>query len=120
MNDLIERVAGGGGLLGGIFGEAREALVGGCWGIFMSAGFFFVFFATGLFMIFNSVEYPIQGRGVMFPFVCILGISALLSPFLGALFGAQSGMYRVTTHIGCFLIYVILLVVGMFAAALYF
>lgn len=121
MNNIIERVVGGGGLLGGLFGEAREALVGSCWGIFMSAGLFFVFFLTGLAMIFNVVDLPImlQNRAIMFPFVCILGVSALISPFIGALFGAQSGVYRVTTHLGCFLLYIIVMVGGMIAAAMF-
>ena len=44
MGQIIERVLGGSGAIGGIFGEAREALVGGCWGLFMSAGFLFLFF----------------------------------------------------------------------------
>ncbi|MGB7340938.1 MAG: hypothetical protein WBC91_18720 [Phototrophicaceae bacterium] len=120
MTDILERVLGGGGAVGGIFGEAREALIGGCWGVFMSAGFFFVFFATGLAMLFGVVDLPfaLENRAIMFPFVCVLGISALLSPFVGSLFGAQSGAYSVVRHLGCFVLYIILLVGGMIAATI--
>ena len=121
--DIIENIigGGGGGKGGSLFGEAREALVGGCWGVFMSAGFFFVFFATGLAMLFGILDIPIvlSNRAVMFPFVCILGVSAIGSPFVGALFGAQSGIYSVVRHIGCFILYIGALVGGMFAAAMF-
>jgi hypothetical protein len=122
MEQLIGRViGGGGGGAGGLFGEAREALLGGCWGVFMSAGFFFLFFATALAMFFgvSGTTFEINLGAIAFPFVCLLGVSAILSPFVGALFGAQSGIYSVVRHIGCFIIYVILLIGGMIAATLY-
>ncbi|GAB5494254.1 MAG: hypothetical protein Phog2KO_44690 [Phototrophicaceae bacterium] len=108
MGDILERVLGGSGAIGGIFGEAREALVGGCWGLFMSAGFLFLFFATGLALFFGVQGLPIEVdvRAISFPLICLLGVSAILSPVVGALFGAQSGVYRVTTHLGCFTIYI--------------
>lgn len=121
MGQILDRILGGSGAVGGIFGEAREALVGGCWGIFMSAGFLFLFFATGLALLFGiqNAPFDFQVRGVAFPLVCLLGVSAILSPFIGALFGAQSGIYRVTTHLGCFIIYIIALLGGIFALSLY-
>lgn len=108
MGDILERVLGSSGAIGGIFGEAREALVGGCWGLFMSAGFLFLFFATGLALFFGVQGLPIEVdvRAISFPLICLLGVSAILSPVVGVLFGAQSGVYRVTTHLGCFTIYI--------------
>lgn len=118
MTEIIERVLGGGGAVGGIFGEAREALLGGCWGVFMSAGFFFVFFATGLAMLFGVADFALENRAFMFPFVCVLGVSAILSPFVGAMFGAQSGVYSVVRHLGCFVLYIAVLIGGMLAATI--
>jgi len=120
MADILGRiVGGGGGGAGGLFGEFREAFIGGCWGIFMSAGFFFVFFVTALAMLFGVEGFDIQFGAIAFPFVCLIGISGLLSPFVGALFGAQSGMYSVVRHMGCFVLYIIFIVGGMIAAAIY-
>jgi|GEM_PF-5909633 len=121
MTEIIENIIGGKGGVGGIFGEAREALIGGCWGLFMSAGFFFAFFVTGLAMLFNVTDLPFElgNRAIMFPFVCIIGISALLSPFMGALFGAQSGIYSVVRHIFLFIVYLGGLLACMFFATIY-
>ena len=120
MGQIIERVLGGGGAIGGIFGEAREAVVGGCWGLFMSAGFLFVFFATGLALLFGVQGLPIEldVRAIAFPLICLLGVSAILSPVIGALFGAQSGVYRVTTHLGCFTIYIVIVLAAIIALSI--
>ena len=121
MDQILGRVLGGGGVVGGLFGEFREAFIGGCWGIFMSAGFFFVFFVTGLALLFGVEGLPFELKldAIAFPFICIIGVSGILSPFVGALFGAQSGMYSVVRHMGCFILYLALLVAGMIAAAIY-
>lgn len=123
MTEIIERFIGGDGGSGGIFGEAREALIGGCWGLFMSAGFFFVFFAAGLAMLFGVIDLPfgfvIENQAIMFPFVCLIGISALMSPIMGALFGAQSGIYSVVRHIFLFILYLGGLFACMIAATIY-
>lgn len=107
MADFIENILGGGGLVGGLFGEAREALVGGCWGILMSGVFLFFFFMTMLALLFGVEGINYDLRGIAFPFICLLGVSAILSPFIGMLFGAQSGVYSMVRHVGCFLIYII-------------
>ncbi|MEL7432515.1 MAG: hypothetical protein AAFN11_01080 [Chloroflexota bacterium] len=114
MDEIIENVIGGtGGAVGGIFGEAREAIVGGCWGVFMSAGFLFFFFFAFMVLLFGIEGYDIQLGGIAIPFICMLGISAILSPFIGALFGANSGAYSMVRHVGCFILYL-----GMLLAAI--
>lgn len=123
MDQILGRVlGGGGGGAGGLFGEFREGFIGGCWGLFMSAGFFFVFFVTGLALLFGVTDLPfeIELGAIAFPFICIIGVSALMSPFVGALFGAQSGVYSVIRHLGCFVLYLAFLLGGMIAAAYYF
>lgn len=119
MEQILGQVLGGGGGAGGLFGEFREGFIGGCWGIFMSAGFFFVFFVTGLALFFGVEGFDIELGAIAFPFICMIGISALLSPFVGALFGAQSGVYSVIRHLGCFVLYLVFLVGAMMAAAFY-
>lgn len=119
--EIIENILGGGGG-NSIFGEAREALVGGCWGTFMSAGFLFLFFLTFLGLIFR-VEFPIVETniaGLAFPFICLMGVSAILSPFVGILFGANSGMYSMVRHVGCFVLYILVLLGGIVGVTLYF
>src|SRR5690606_3171735 len=107
--------------VGGIFGEAREALIGGCWGLYLSVGFLLFSFVTGLAMIFRvtNTKYEINLLAISLLFVCISDVSAILSPFVGALFGAQSGMYSVVRHIGCFVLYIIALIGAMIAAIIY-
>ena len=123
MFDFIENIVGGNRRGGNsIFGEAREALVGGCWGTVMSAGFLFVFFFTFLGFLFGT-QFPIIERNISWlglPFVCILGISAVASPFIGILFGANSGAYSWTRHIGCFMLYIIALLAAIIGVTLYF
>ncbi|MGJ3237298.1 MAG: hypothetical protein ACFE0Q_01185 [Anaerolineae bacterium] len=126
MVDFIEQIIGGGGnsgggLFGGIFGEAREALVGGCWGIIMSGGFFFAFFTSALILLFGvqGLPFDLQLSGLAFPFICIIGISAILSPFIGMLFGAQSGAYSSIRHMGCFVLYLGALIGGMVAVSIF-
>lgn len=111
MDDMFENILGGGdGLVGGIFGEAREALVGGCWGILMSGVFLFFFFLTGFALLFGVEGVDIALRGVASPFICLLGVSAILSPLVGVLFGAQSGFYSWISHLGCFVLYLALVI----------
>jgi hypothetical protein len=114
---MIARVVGGGGILGGIFGEAREAVLGGCWGLIMSAAFFFFFFVTGMAMMFGVSNFPenMQLNWNSFFLVALLCVSALGSPVIGVLFGLQSGFYSVGKHIIVFLIYLVLLLAGIVA-----
>jgi len=119
--EIIENIIGG-GKGNSIFSEAREALVGGCWGTFMSAGFLFFFFLTFLALIFR-VDFPIIAtnlKGIAFPFICLMGISAFLSPFVGVLFGANSGIYSMVRHLGCFVLYIAMLLVAIIGVTLYF
>lgn len=121
MYEIVENILGGtGGAVGGIFGEAREAIVGGCWGVFMSAGFLFFFFFAFLALLFGIEGYNFQLGGIAVPFICLLGVSAILSPFVGALFGANSGMYSMVSHVGCFILYLGIILAAIVGLSLYF
>jgi hypothetical protein len=115
MDQLIGRVVGGGGLLGAIFGEAREAVLGGCWGLIMSAAFFFFFFATGMAMIGDvstfAPEYQLNWNS--FFLIALLCVSGFASPIIGVLFGLQTGFYSVFKHLVGFAFYIILLLAGI-------
>src|SRR5688572_29105745 len=117
MEHLIGRVVGGGGILGGIFGEAREAVLGGCWGLIMSAAFFFFFFVSGMAMTWGISNFPpeFQLNWNSFFLVALLCVSGLASPVMGVLFGLQSGFYSVGKHVVAFLLYLIILLIGVVA-----
>lgn len=117
MEQIVERVVGGNGLLGGIFGETREAVLGGCWGLIMSAAFFFFFFVTAMIMIWgiNTVpeqyQHIINGNAAIF--IIMLCLSGFASPVIGILFGLQSGFYSVGRHVIAFALYLFLLMAAI-------
>jgi len=98
------------------FDEAREALVGGCWGTIMSGVFFFFFFFTLIGLLAGGINSSgiafAIGAGAL-PFTLLLLVSALLSPFIGILFGVRGGDYRLTRHVGCFGLWLGLLLLGI-------
>lgn len=118
MDQIIQRVVGGGGILGGIFGETREAVLGGCWGLIMSGVFFFFFFVTGMIMFWGISTFPEQYQFIVnsngFIFILMLCLSGVASPFIGILFGLQTGFYSVGKHIAAFLLYLIIILAGVF------
>lgn len=113
--NLLEGILGGGGGVGGLFGEFREGFIGGCLGLLMSAVFFFFFFFTLLGWLFgvDMMGYTVQGAAS--PVIALFCVSALLSPVLGILWGAQTGAYSILRHTGCFVMYVMALLAGVFA-----
>jgi hypothetical protein len=113
--NLLENVLGGGSVVGGLFGEFREAFVGGCWGIIMSAFFFFFFFFTLLAWLFGVDIQGILIGGAASPIIALFCVSGLMSPLIGILFGAQTGIYSMVKHVGCFVLYMALLLFGIFA-----
>jgi hypothetical protein len=117
MEQMVQRVIGGGGILGGIFGEAREAVLGGCWGLIMSAAFFFFFFVSSMAMMWGISNFPanIQLNWNSFFLVALLCVSGFASPVMGVLFGLQTGFYSVGKHVVAFLLYLILLLAGVVA-----
>jgi len=110
---------GGGGVVGGLFGEFREAFIGGCLGLLMSAVFFFFFFFAFFGWLFHVdiAGYMVQGSAS--PIIALFCVSAMLSPLIGVLLGAQTGAYRILWHTGCFLIYIIVLLAALFALSVY-
>lgn len=116
---LLQGIVGGSGVVGGLFGEAREAVIGGCLGLLMSAVFFFFFFFTFLGWLFqvDIVGYTVQGAAS--PLIALFCVSAMLSPLIGILFGAQTGAYSIVRHTGCFILYVMVLLAGVFALSVY-
>jgi hypothetical protein len=121
MEQIIGRVVGGGGIFGAIFGEAREAVLGGCWGLIMSAAFFFFFFATGMAMLGDVSNFPpeYQLNWNSFFLIALLCVSGLASPVIGVLFGLQTGFYSVFKHIVAFAFYIILILAGIVALSLF-
>ena len=119
--EIVQRVVGGSGLLGGIFGEAREAVLGGCWGLIMSAAFFFFFFATGMAMVRGVSNFPAsyQLNWNSFFLVALLCVSGLASPVIGVLFGLQTGFYSVFKHLVAFALYIILILGGIVALSIF-
>lgn len=106
---------GGGGLVGGLFSEFREGFIGGCLGIFMSGFFFFFFFFT---LLAWTLGVDIQGFMIQLaasPIIALLCVSAMFSPVIGVLWGAKTGAYSMFWHVGCFVLYLGLLLFGVFA-----
>jgi hypothetical protein len=119
ITELLEGILGnvgrsGGGDGVGLFGETRETFIGGCWGFLMSGFFVFFFFFTLIAWIAGINNFAFQITGTAAPIVMLLCVSSLLSPLIGALFGAQGGKYSVTRHVGCFVIYLAALLGGIY------
>lgn len=115
MKILEGVLGGGGGIVGGLFGEFQEGFVGGCLGIIMSGGFFFLFFFTLLAWIFGvDIRGFIIGWGA-FPIVALLCVSALMSPVIGIIWGAKTGAYSMIRHIGCFGLYIVAMAIAAIA-----
>lgn len=119
ITELLEGILGnvgrsGGGDGVGLFGETRETFIGGCWGFLMSGFFVFFFFVTLIAWIAGVNNFAFQITGTAAPLVMLLCVSSLLSPLIGALFGAQGGKYSVTRHVGCFVIYLAVLLGGIY------
>jgi hypothetical protein len=103
-----------------IFDEARESVVGGCLGTLMSGFFLFFFFFTGIAFISGGIQdINLELSLATLPVILLLGVSALVSPFLGVAFGLQSGQYRMGRHIGCFGMWLGLLLVAIIAISLF-
>ncbi|MDQ7024341.1 MAG: hypothetical protein Q9P01_03560 [Anaerolineae bacterium] len=116
ISELLEGVLGGGGKGGGsILSESKEAVFGGCLGLLMSTAFFFFFFSVGMALLFGVTDFEYQLTGSTVPLILVLGASGFLSPLVGVMFGLQSGRYSATRHVGCFILY-IGLILGVIAA----
>jgi hypothetical protein len=103
----------------GIFGETKEAIIGGCWGLLMSSVFFFFFFLSVLVLFFPVAEYQDFKLGTAtLPLIAAMCLSGFLSPVIGILFGLQGGRYSATRHVGCFVVYVAVLLGAMIAITL--
>lgn len=114
--DIIENVIGESGPLD----EARDAILGGCFGFILSAGFLFAFFF--LLIVFlaggiNGVGFDVSSAA--FPFILLLGVSALASPIIGIIMGIR-GNYTFVGHIGCFGTWLGILVVVIVGISLFF
>lgn len=106
MAQLLEGIIGGGGKDGGsLLSESKEAVFGGCLGLLMSTAFFFLFFTIGMAWLFGVTDFEYQLTGSTVPLILVLGASGVLSPLVGVMFGLQSGRYSATRHIGCFILY---------------
>lgn len=83
----------------------RGVLMGGCMGIIMAGLFAFVFFFTLLALSngISDVNFQVSQSAIV-PVAC-LGISALVSPVFGLLFGLRRG-YSIPRHCGCFILYI--------------
>jgi hypothetical protein len=118
--NILEGIMGGGGgsgggLVGGLFSEFREGFVGGCLGIVMSAGFFFLFFFTLLAWLLGvNVQGFIIELGA-FPIIALLCVSGMVSPVIGIVWGAKTGAYSMIRHIGCFGLYIIAMAIAVIA-----
>lgn len=114
IEEILENLLGTNLGFVGFFGEARETLVGGCWGLLLSGMFLFAFFMVLLALLFGVTDVAFQVTRTAAPVILLLGVSALLSPLVGALLGALGGRYSVTRHIGCAGLWLLILLGAIF------
>lgn len=125
---ILENLLGGGkgqrGKKGddpGLLGEAREAIVAGCFGLLMSIVFFFGAFFFVIMWLGGGVEgLEFRVKGVAAPLMLLLCVSGFISPLFGVLFGARGGKYHFTQHMGCFFVYAGLIIAGILGLSLAF
>lgn len=97
-----------------VFDEARESVVGGCLGTFLSGIFLFVFYFLIIALLSGGiVDLNMQFSLSSLPFICVIGLSALASPFIGIFFGLQRGEYSSTRHMGCSLLWLSILILAV-------
>lgn len=104
------RKSGGGGDGVSAVGEVKESVFGGCWGLLISSVFFFAFFFALLTWLIGIEEVDFQISPAASPFILLLCVGGILSPFMGIFFGLQGGKYRLTQHVGCMGILLLVLI----------
>ncbi len=114
IEEILENLLGTNLGFVGFFGEARETLVGGCWGLLLSGVFLFAFFMALLALLFGITDTTFQVSRTASPVILLLCVSSLLSPIIGALLGALGGRYSVTRHIGCAGLWLMILLGAIF------
>ena len=112
IEQLLGGVLGGKKDGGGVLGETKEAIIGGCWGLLMSGAFFFFFFFAAFTLIAGISDYDFKLSVSSSPLVLLMCVSGLMSPFIGVMFGLQGGRYSAARHVGCFVIYLGILIAG--------
>lgn len=114
--DILENVIGDAGPLD----EARDAIIGGCFGFILSAGFLFAFFFLLIAFLaggINDLNFTVSSAA--FPFILLLGLSSLASPIVGIFMGIR-GNYSFAGQIGCFGTWLGLLVAIIVGVSLFF
>lgn len=114
ISEILENVVGGDGPLD----EARDAVIGGCFGLILSGGFLFAFFFLLITLLsggISDVNFQVSARAL--PIVLCIGASSFLSPLAGVLMGIR-GRYSCAGQVGCFAVWLGILIAAAVALSL--